>query len=53
MRYAIIAAIAISAPSPSHHQVGMCCLGEVQVPAGKVTFHCHLPDRQGPRQVVY
>ena len=28
------------------------CPGQVDFPVGKVTFHSHLPNGQGPRQVV-
>ena len=28
------------------------CLGQVDFPVGQVTFHSHLPNGQGPRQVV-
>ena len=28
------------------------CPGQVDFPAGQVTFHSHLPNGQGPRQVI-
>ena len=28
------------------------CLGQVDFPAGQATFHSHLPNGQGPRQVI-
>ena len=28
------------------------CLGQVDFPVGQVTFHSHLPNGQGPRQVI-
>ena len=28
------------------------CLGQIDFPVGQVTFHSHLPDVQGIRQVV-
>ena len=30
-----------------------CCLGEVGLPTGQVTFHSHLRKREGVRQRVY
>ena len=28
------------------------CPGQVDFPVGQVTFHSHLPNGQGPRQVI-
>ena len=28
------------------------CVGQVDFPVGQVTFHSHLPNGQGPRQVI-
>ena len=28
------------------------CPGQVDFPVGQVTFHAHLPNGQGPRQVI-
>ena len=28
------------------------CLGQVDVPVGQVTFHSHLPNEQGSRQII-
>ena len=41
----------------AHYNVGSKkvlsgCPGQVDFPTGQVTFHSHLPDEQGLRQVV-
>ena len=33
-------------------KVPSSCPGQVDFPVGQVTFHCHLPNGQGPRQVI-
>ena len=39
-------------PLQGSKKVSSCCPGEVDFPVGQVTFHSHLPNGQGPRQVI-
>jgi len=34
-------------------KVPSSCLGQVDFPAGRVIFHAHLPDGQGPRHIIF
>ena len=43
-----------SSPRPlqGSKKVPSGCPGQVDFPVGQVTFHSHLPNGQGPRQVI-
>ena len=38
--------------SQGSKKVPSSCQGQVDFPVGQVTFHSHLPNGQGPRQVI-
>jgi len=45
-------AIVLQSSGESSKEVPSSCRGQVDSPSGKVTFHSHLPDGQGIRQVI-